>query len=166
MDRTKIETDGQKAAMIKKTTEQILSMTALELGAAIKAGKVTAVEAVKTVMEQAEKTDGSLHAYLTFPGREDYGASGSAAGEPDKDAEEKILLTAAEIQRRIEAGDPALATSPLAGVPIAIKDNICTKGVKTCCASKILGDFKPFYDASVMEKLQTAGMLPLGKTNT
>ena len=165
MDRTKIETDGQKAATIKKTTEQILSMTALELGAAIKAGKLTAVEAVKAVMEQADKTDGSLHAYLTFPGREDYGASGSAAGEPDKDAEEKILLAAAEIQRRIEAGDPALAASPLAGVPIAIKDNICTKGVKTCCASKILGDFKPFYDASVMEKLQTAGMIPLGKTN-
>ena len=107
MDRTKIKTDGQKAAMIKKTPEQILSMTALELGAAIKAGKLTAVEAVKAVMEQADKTDGSLHAYLTFPGREDYGASGSAAGEPDKDAEEKILLAAAEIQRRIEAGDPA-----------------------------------------------------------
>ena len=165
MDRTKIETDGQKAAMIKKTPEQILSMTALELGAAIKAGKLTAVEAVKAVMEQADKTDGSLHAYLTFPGREDYGASGSAAAETDKDAEEKILLAAAEIQRRIEAGDLALAASPLAGVPIAIKDNICTKGVKTCCASKILGDFKPFYDASVMEKLQTAGMIPLGKTN-
>ena len=114
---------------------------------------------------QADKTDGSLHAYLTFPGREDYGASGLAAAELDKDAEEKILLAAAEIQRRIEAGDPALAASPLAGVPIAIKDNICTKGVKTCCASKILGDFKPFYDASVMEKLQTAGMIPLGKTN-
>lgn len=70
MDTTKIKTDGQKAAMIKKTTEQILSMTALELGAAIKAGKLTAVEAVKAVMEQADKTDGSLHAYLTFPGRE------------------------------------------------------------------------------------------------
>ena len=124
MDRTKIKTDGQKAAMIKKTPEQILSMTALELGAAIKAGKLTAVEAVKAVMEQADKTDGSLHAYLTFPGREDYGASGSAAGEPDKDAEEKILLAAAEIQRRIEAGDPALAASPLAGVPIAIKAHV------------------------------------------
>ena len=98
MNRTKIETDGQKAAMIKKTTEQILSMTALELGAAIKAGKVTAVEAVKAVMEQADKTDGSLHAYLTFPGREDYGASGSAAAEPDKEAEKRILLTAAEIR--------------------------------------------------------------------
>ena len=58
MDRTKIETDGQKAAMIKKTPEQILSMTALELGAAIKAGKLTAVEAVKAVMEQADKTGG------------------------------------------------------------------------------------------------------------
>ena len=108
MDRTKIETDGQKAATIKKTPEQILSMTALELGAAIKAGKVTAVEAVKTVMEQADKTDGSLHAYLTFPGREDYGASGSAAGEPDKDAEEKNPF-----DRR---GDPAPHRSRRSGI--------------------------------------------------
>ena len=165
MDRTKIETDGQKAAMIKKTPEQILSMTALELGAAIKAGKLTAVEVVKAVMEQADKTDGSLHAYLTFPGREDYGASGSAAAETDKDAEKRILLTAAEIQRRIEAGDPALAASPLAGVPIAIKDMIVTKGIETTAASRILEGWVPPYDATVIEKLKAAHMPLLGKTN-
>ena len=130
---------------------KIISMTALELGAAIKEGTLTAVEAVQAVMEQVKETDGSLHAYLTFP-------------EQETEAE-AIQQAAAEIQRRIEAGDPALAASPLAGVPIAIKDNICTTEVKTCCASKILGEFKPFYDAAVIEKLKAAGMIPLGKTN-
>jgi len=57
------------------------------------------------------------------------------------------------------------ADSPLAGVPMAYKDNICTKGVKTSCASKILGDFTPPYDATVVEKLSAAGAVSLGKLN-
>lgn len=56
-------------------------------------------------------------------------------------------------------------TSPLAGVPMAYKDNICTKGTKTSCASKILGDFIPCYDATVAEKLSAAGAVSLGKLN-
>ena len=60
---------------------------------------------------------------------------------------------------------PALSASPLAGVPMAYKDNICTKGVKTSCASKILGDFRPPYDATVVERLAAAGALSLGKLN-
>ena len=58
-----------------------------------------------------------------------------------------------------------LSASPLAGVPMAYKDNICTKGVKTSCASKILGDFKPPYDATVVERLSAAGAVSLGKLN-
>ncbi len=58
-----------------------------------------------------------------------------------------------------------LSASPLAGVPMAYKDNICTKGVKTSCASKILGDFKPPYDATIVERLSAAGAVSLGKLN-
>ena len=72
------------------------------------------------------------------------------------------LITAETVQSRIDAGE---ALSPLAGVPIGIKDNICTKGQLTTCASKILTGFKPPYNATVIEKLHTAGMIPLGKLN-
>ena len=68
--------------------------------------------------------------------------------------EEEALKRAAEVQKQIDAGE--LKDSPLAGVPVAIKDNICTKGVLTTCSSKILNNFKPPYDATVIEKLEAA----------
>ena len=69
---------------------------------------------------------------------------------------------AEEIQKKISRGE---LTSPLAGVPLAIKDNICTKGVKTTCASKILGDFTPPYDATLTERIRAIGGVVLGKLN-
>ena len=60
---------------------------------------------------------------------------------------------------------PTIGDSLLAGVPMALKDNICTKGVKTSCASKILGDFIPPYNASIVEKLIAAGAISMGKLN-
>ena len=108
----------------------ILSLTAVELGKAIKAGEYTAVQAMQAVLNQIDKTEETVHAYVTI----------------DKEA---ALAKAAEAQKKIEAGE---LTGPLAGVPVAIKDNMCTKGVKTTCSSRMLEDFIPPYDATVMEK--------------
>lgn len=121
----------------------ILNMTALEIGAAIKKKEITVVDAVKAVLDSIAKTDWAVNAYITVNG-------------------EEALKKAEEVQAKIDAGE---LTGPLAGVPFAIKDNICTKGVKTSCASKILGDFAPVYNATVVEKLEAEGAIVLGKVN-
>ena len=118
-------------------------MTALELGQEIKKGEITAVQAVQAVLEEIEKQDREINAVITVCGDE-------------------ALAQAEEIQEKIEKGE---LLSPLAGVPILIKDNICTKGIKTTCASRILGEFNPPYDAAVIQKLKEAGMIIVGKTN-
>lgn len=121
----------------------ILNMTALKIGRAIKEKKLTSVEATKAVIEAAKICDESVNAYITI-------------------CADEALAKAAEVDAKIAAGE---LTGPLAGVPIAIKDNICTKGVKTSCASKILGDFAPVYNATVVEKLEAEGAVVVGKLN-
>ncbi len=121
----------------------ILAMTALEIGQAIKEKRLTVREAVMASLEAIREKDGVLSAFLTVD-------------------EEKALKQADIVQADIDAGR---LTGPLAGVPIAIKDNICTKGMRTTCASKILGDFDPPYNATVIDKLEMAGMVVVGKTN-
>ena len=121
----------------------IFDHTALELGKMIKTGEITAVEAAKQTIDAIFAKDEKLNAYITV-------------------IADKALARAAEVDEGIKAGK---YTSPLAGVPFAIKDNICTKGVKTSCASKILGDFEPPYDATVIEKLEKAGAVIVGKLN-
>ena len=95
----------------------LLDYTAVELAAKIKAGETTATEAMEAVIAQIEKSEDELNCYVTF----------------DREA---ALSAAKEAQKKIEAGE---LTGPLAGVPIAIKDNMCTEGVLTTCSSKILG---------------------------
>ena len=121
----------------------LLDLTAVELAKEIKAGKTTAVEAMKAVIEQIEKTESEYNCYITF----------------DK---EKAMVAAKEAQEKIEAGT---LNGPLAGVPVAIKDNLCTKGVKTTCASKILENFVPEYSAEAVLKLEEVGAVMIGKTN-
>ena len=123
--------------------ENILNMTALQIGEAIKSKKFTVTDAVLTVLESIEKTDSKINAYITVN-------------------RDEALKKATEVQAKIDAGE---LTSPLAGVPIAIKDNICTKNLKTTCASKMLEGFVPCYDATVIEKLENAGAIILGKLN-
>lgn len=124
--------------------KDITTLTALELGKKIKAKEITVAEAVKAQLEVIKQRDTDYRCYITV-------------------LEEDALAQAAEVQKRIDAGE--LADSPLAGVPMAVKDNICTKGVKTTCASKILYNFEPVYDATVIEKLRKAGAVIIGKTN-
>lgn len=97
----------------------LTSLTAVELGRKIKAKEVTAVEAMKAVLEQIKKSEGTVNAYVTVD-------------------EEGALKRAEEVQKKIDAGE---LEGPLAGVPVAIKDNMCTEGMLTTCSSKILGLF-------------------------
>ncbi len=121
----------------------ILSYTAVELGKAIKSGSVTAVEAMQAVLKRIDESDKTINAYVTV----------------DKEA---ALKKAEEVQKRIEAGE---LTGPLAGVPVAIKDNMCTEGMLTTCSSKILGSFIPTFSAEAVLNLEKAGAVIIGKTN-
>ena len=121
----------------------MLDMSALELAVSIKEKKLSAVEAVKNYIDLIEKTDGVYNAFLTV-------------------SKENALIQAAEIQKRIDNGDDI---SPLAGVPVALKDNISTLGIETTCASKSLAGYSPVYNATVVNRLQRAGMIVVGKLN-
>ena len=121
----------------------ILDLTALELGRKIKAKEITSVEAVQAVLKQIRKTEAAVHAYVSYD-------------------EESALKRAEEVQKKIDDGT---LTGPLAGVPVAVKDNICTKGYKTTCSSRILENFVPTYAAQAVENLIAAGVVIIGKTN-
>ncbi len=121
----------------------ILSLSAVELGKKIKAGEISAMEATKASLAQIAAEEPRIHGYVTVD-------------------EESALKQAEEIQKRIENKE---LTSPLAGVPTAIKDNMCIKGQLTTCSSKILSNFKPTYTAEAVKNLQKAGAVILGKTN-
>ncbi len=121
----------------------LMSLTAVELGKKIKAGEVTVKEAVEAAIAQIEKTENRLNCYVTV----------------DK---EGALKKAEEVQKLIDNGS---LTGPLAGVPVAVKDNMCTKDLLTTCSSKILGNFVPTYTAEAVVNLEKAGAVILGKTN-
>ena len=116
---------------------RLLDLTALQLGRAIRAGEASAEEAAQAALDAIAARQPEHNAYITVLA--------------DQALERAQALAAA-------------SGSPLA-VPAGVKDNICTLGVKTSCASKILGDFAPPYDATVMEKFHAAGGVMLGKLN-
>ena len=122
---------------------KLMSLTALELGKKIKAGEATAMDAAREALAAIEEKEELLHSYITVDG-------------------EGALKRAEKAQRAIEAGE---LTGPLAGVPAAIKDNICTEGLRTTCGSKILYNFVPAYTAEAVRNLEKAGVVVLGKTN-
>ena len=121
----------------------ILDLTALELGKKIKAGEITSPQATEAVIKQIKAVEEQVHSYVTLD-------------------EEGAMKRAKEVQAQIEVGT---LTGPLAGVPAAIKDNMCTKDMRTTCSSKILENFVPTYTAEAVLNLEKAGAVILGKTN-
>ncbi len=118
-------------------------LSAKEIAAGIKNKTFSATEIVRNSLSRIDKLDGDIHAFLAVTG-------------------DQALLRAKEIDEMVSKGeDPGI----LAGVPIGIKDNICTRKVATTCGSKILNEWKPPYDATVIEKLRSQGAIVVGKTN-
>jgi aspartyl-tRNA(Asn)/glutamyl-tRNA(Gln) amidotransferase subunit A len=122
---------------------RLMSLTAVELGRKIKEKEVTVEEAVTAALDAIEKREAEVHSFVTVD-------------------REGALKRAKEVQAKIDAGE---LTGPLAGVPVAIKDNMCTKGLLTTCSSKILYNFVPTYTAEAVLNLEKAGAVILGKTN-
>ena len=121
----------------------ISGYTAIELGKAMKEGKATVQEAVEAVFAQIEKTEGLYNCFVTLE-------------------KEKALIRGARVQKKIESGE---LSGPLAGVPFAVKDNICTRGIRTTCSSKMLENFVPVFSADAVLRLESAGAVIIGKTN-
>ena len=116
-------------------------MTAVEIAEAVRAGARTARSVVDEHLAAIEAREPELHAFNLV-----------LADEARQQADE------------IDAADPA-TRGPLAGVPVALKDNLCTRGIPTTCSSRILEGWRPPYSATVVERLRAAGAIPIGKTN-
>lgn len=122
---------------------ELMELTALELGKKIKSKEISVKEAVTKALEQTAALEKDVHAFVNV--------------------EEEYALKQAElVQKGIDDGT---LTGPLAGVPVAIKDNMCTKDILTTCSSKILSNFTPFYSAEAVLNLEKAGAVMIGKTN-
>lgn len=116
-------------------------LTALELGRAIAAGDVTIPQATKAALEEIAQRDQRLNSCITV-------------------LTEQAMERAEDLQKGLKPG-----LSPLYGVPLLLKDNLCTQGIKTTCGSRLLEGYVPPYNATVVEKVQNAGGVCLGKEN-
>ena len=117
--------------------------TAVDIAAGVRAGELSALEVLDEHLERVVLREAEIHAFNHL-------------------TEEAARAAATGLDRRVAAGeDPG----PLAGVPVALKDNLCTEGVPTTCSSRILEGWIPPYTATVVERLVAAGAVPVGKTN-
>src|SRR5262245_56394710 len=116
--------------------------TAHDIAGAVRAGRISATEVCRAALDRIAATNDSLAAFLTVAG-------------------DQALARAAAL----DASRDAWPSMPLLGVPVALKDNLCTRGIKTTAASRILEHYVPPYDATVVERLTSAGAIVVGKTN-
>ena len=121
----------------------LTKLTALELGRKIQDREVGVKEAVNAVLDNISKYDKDINSYITVD-------------------TEGALKRAEIVQKQIDDGE---LTNPLAGVPVAVKDNICTEGLLTTCGSKMLSNFVPTYSSQAVVNLNNAGAIIIGKTN-
>jgi len=121
----------------------LTSLTIHELGARFRRGESSSAEAAQAYLERIEALDPQVRAFLTV-------------------TRDEALTQAAAADARLKARKPL---GPLDGIPIALKDVLCTRGIRTTCGSKILERFVPPYDATVVERLREAGAVLLGKLN-
>ncbi|MBP9699478.1 MAG: Asp-tRNA(Asn)/Glu-tRNA(Gln) amidotransferase subunit GatA, partial [Elusimicrobia bacterium] len=119
------------------------TLSAADIARKVRAKELSARDVAKSFLDRAHGWDKTIKAFLSFN-------------------DDAALAQADAVDRAVSAGrDPG----PLAGVPVAVKDNLCVTGTKTTCASKILENFTANYDATVIEKLRAAGAVFIGKTN-
>lgn len=121
----------------------LMSLTAVRLGEKIKNKEVSVLEAVQAALDAIDAKEAEVGSFVTVD-------------------REGALKRAAEVQKLIDKGE---IESPVAGVPVAVKDNMCTKGLLTTCSSKILGNYIPMYTAEAVLNLEKAGAVIVGKTN-
>ena len=122
---------------------ELYKMTIDEAGTLLRQGKLSSVELTRAHLDRIRAVDGKVKAFTTV-------------------TDELALQQAEEADRRLRSGENV---TPLTGIPLAIKDAICTKDVPTTCGSRMLEHFKPPFNATVMERLNAAGAVTLGKTN-
>jgi len=121
----------------------MLQLSAVEIFKKIKSKETSSAEVTKLFLDHSKKTNGKLNSFLTF-------------------TEDLAIKTAQIVDKKIKAGE---TLKPLEGVPIALKDNLCLEGFPATCSSKILENFIPSYNATVIEKILTNNMPIIGKTN-
>ncbi len=122
---------------------ELCQLTSHEIHDLLIKRKVSAIEVTKSVFQQIDKVEDKIHSYITLT-RED------------------AFKTAEKVDKKISSGE---SISPLSGIPVAIKDVMCTKEVLTTCGSKILSNFIPPYDATAVKKLKDMDVVIIGKTN-
>ncbi|MCI8635422.1 MAG: Asp-tRNA(Asn)/Glu-tRNA(Gln) amidotransferase subunit GatA [Eubacterium sp.] len=121
----------------------LTSLTAVELGKKIKTGEVGVMEAAEAALSSIRQKEPQIHAFVTID-------------------EKGLKKRAKEVQKQIDEGS---LKGALAGVPVAVKDNLCTRDLLTTCSSKILNNFIPTYTAEAVKNLEAAGAVIIGKTN-
>src|SRR5438876_5849353 len=122
---------------------ELYELTIIEAGELLRQRKISSVELTRAHLDRIRAVDDKVKAFILV-------------------TDELAMKQAEEADRRFNNG---ATVSPLTGIPLAIKDVICTKGITTTCGSNMLKDFKPPYDAMVMERLNAAGIVMMGKTN-